>query len=232
MANSVQVILKKRNMLQKELIVKNYGDKQNVSRYVLRKRKIPRDLVPIWEKLLNVPEKYFVDEKGFCRELNSSEESELEDFLICQQYDVNEKGEIKGWIDEQVFLQQRSIGIKHGIKKINKRIEKDILLKNEERECNSEKEWLDEVESNLYFYENMLDIIESKKIKYYEWNSICKVLSIFMLSNNNYKEVATKKMSVMEMTIYEAICKNRKEKEKNDSELLAWYKEMWGDYEE
>lgn len=208
MINSIKFILNYKNMQQKELESTN-DSKQTVSRWVLRKRKIPSHIINKWEVILNVPSKFFVDKEGYCKELNDAELSELRDYFFYRQYEGLED---KFRTNYQVQKQERLYEFSKRVVSIQKKIKSDIY----DVHCNDIDEF-DEIiniqENNVLYYEKILYLHKCNKIHSDEWDFIFKTL--FLIADNASEEKVNEE-NILVQELYKLIINNRiKQKEKN-----------------
>lgn len=164
MVNSIKFILAKRNLQQKDLTTENI-QKQAVSRWILRERKINKNIIPFWEELLNVPAKYFVDDKGYCKELNDEELPALIDYL----YDTQLLPESKNEYQDKYTLSSE-------VTKLQRHIREDICNIDDSK---SIKENIKEQEMNLMFYKRILKLHKNKNISNDKWMTFFKELEMY-----------------------------------------------------
>ena len=213
MTNSIKYILQKKNLQQKMIAPK--GElKQYVSRWVLGQRKIPKSVIEYWEKVLNVPAYFFVNEKGFCKELNEAEISELDEYLLGHPIH-NVCDELKD--SPAIIRVERGITLKRNIVKLKKNIHEDIYKIKKTIEINSIEEALDEQENSLNFYETVLRLHKRDNIKPEEWSSVFRALA-YVADNTSLDDVN----EGLSYEIYKLILKNREEEQKKNKELLEF----------
>lgn len=168
MKNSVKYILDKRNMKQKQLIYGRYS-KQYISKVINRHFAIPEALITIWEQVLRVPPRFFVDNKGLCKELNSIDIQELDSFINAQIFIENEK-ELQQFSETELALREHSLTL--NITKLQRNIRKDILSVQGDIDCVSDA--LDVQENNLWFYKDILELHKYGYLSHDEWQSFLK----------------------------------------------------------
>ena len=128
--NAVKHILK-RKLMQQKMLESKYVSKQSVSKYILRQRKIPDFVYEVWEKILDVPSEWFVDEFGYCRLLKPDEVVDLDEYLDKTEKDLGDE-ELPGmetWrqmVDNAAWLRN----IKYRVRKIHNLLEELVYLSN------------------------------------------------------------------------------------------------------
>lgn len=202
--------------------------KQNVSKWVLRERKIAKDSIPELEEKLGVPSRFFVGVDGYCKELNEDEVVELELYLLNEPFGIDESEDVnlRRWIDERRTLEERKKAIYHDIKKLNKDIEEDILSAVQEMPINSEEEWIESVEDSINFYRKTLKLKESHRITDREWTNMWKALSVFLLPEEEHMSLDS---DTLAGKLYQVIAADRKAIEHARVEALNDYKEIFGE---
>lgn len=193
-------------MQEKELITSGKEGKQTISNWVLRKRRIKKEVIPIWEKYLGVPSKFFVDDDGYCKELSDNEQLELEHFLVSQPYNKSDSRLIS-----EIEVPERRLQISTDIKRLQNAIKSDINSTALQPE--SVYQFLDEAESNIAFYEKVLSLHEKRVIQASEWQGLFQALSCIAFDMDS-NSLGTNSLSYK---IYEAIRTHREESvEKSD----------------
>lgn len=173
--NALRHILNKRGIMQKELMVKDKNNrtvsKQAVSKWVAGDRKIPEEIAQKWEKILKVPMELFRGENGRCRKLSEEEFAELEDYLLLKSVDYgNENLPGMKAAREQVDLYLWDKNLKRRFKSVRRKLY-DVVFTHS-GEVNSTETYLQSCESNLIWFEEMLDIRKRDLLKRNEWSSI------------------------------------------------------------
>lgn len=224
MINSIKYILKKRNMQQKMLIIAEAREKQYVSRYVNRERKIPEKVIEKWEKILDVPYEYFVDGIGYCKLLTSNDKEQLEDYLISQEFSAEENEKIAELIqreyDEILYWRDIERNVKEIQSKVKKNIYSDIAA-----DVSSKKEAGWQIETNIKFYEHFLKLKNSGKIHALEWSSVFKALSCLLMKNVKSEVFGNDELA---RNIYSIIIEYRKEQELKRKKDIEEYEALFG----
>lgn len=202
-------------MQQKELectISKRKFTKQYISKVINREYRINKLLVPKWVEILNIPEKYIVDEDGYCKELNSFEIYEIDRYLNSQKF-IEYNDEIQNMSDAEEKI--REYELSRDVTKLQRQIRKDIFSENVP--VTSIFESLDLRENNLLFYEKILEFRESHPINKKEWDSLFK--AFYYLLDNAPEEQVKEDINPLVYGFYIVIKKCREiEKEKSISE--------------
>lgn len=232
MINSVKYILKERKMQQKELI-NNGVKKQYISRWINRERKFDVLQLQFWIEKLNVPEKFIVDNDGYCKLLNDNEFIELKNYLFNQKLDLM-PSKIRD--STGTILLERRHDLNTKISKLQKALRKDIIntvyylstLDNEGELS------LDASIVNAEFYENIINLHKNKALNLDEWFLLINALSNI---NENMTSQSHKEEVILINSIRKSIQNYRKyietkEKERfrHNHNLALEFMEMF-DYE-
>lgn len=229
MNNALKIILKERKLTQNYLAFHFKCVKQNVSKWVLRERKIPQYSITELEKIFGVPSRYFVGEDGYCKILTDDEKTELEIYLSTEIFQTNgsESEELRRWLEEQRNPEEQRRAFYCDIKKINARIKEDILSNPREETINSYEDWLNCVETNIFFYNRILKLRGSKRITDREWSSIGRALYELLLQDTESSLIDSDSLAGK---LYQVILEDRERMEKKRLEDLKDYKEIFGDF--
>ena len=219
MKNSIKYILDKRNMLQKELIPSGFS-KQYVSKVINRHFAIPEGLITIWEQVLRVPSKFFVGNKGLCKELNSIDIQELDSFINAQFFIENEK-DLQQFSETELALREHSLTL--NITKLQRNIRKDILTVNGDVDCVSSA--LDIQENNLWFYKDILELHKYGHLSHDEWQSFFKAFH-YVLDGTEDRLVAEDNALVYGMFVL--LKRARELNAIKQQKYLREYEEMFG----
>lgn len=222
--NSIQHILQRREMQQK-ILQSKHVNKQAVSKYILRQRKIPEHIWKAWVNILKVPKEWIVDDTGYCRKLTDDEVLELDKFLEEKELDFSDEGLPGMELWREMYDQEAWIrNIRYRIGKAKNAL-KDAIYRIP-REITDQEEILHHYERNLKFYENIIGIHTHGRVTEKEWDYIFKAL--FMLtskeSNIQMDEVSSK--------IYNILKENRDRVEQKRQEDIEFYKENFGEIPE
>lgn len=233
MINSIKYILKERKMQQKELI--NDGvKKQYISRWINRERKFDILQLQFWIETLNVPERFIIDDDGYCKLLNENEFQELKDYLFNQQLS-NMPYEFQKSMQIQVLERTRDLDLR--ISKVQKNIRNDILNTVYFKSCldNEVESALDSSNSNACFYEDIIFLHKNKVLNRNEWFLLIKALGNIdeKMSSKTRKEemilINNIRESIRNYREYVAI-KEKEQLENNHKLALEWMECF--DYEE
>ena len=222
--NSIKFILEKKGKKQKDLEYPGCS-KQSVSKYVLRQRKIDEYTVQHWEAFLKIPHQFFVDEKGYCKELNLEEEQKLHDFLLKQDF---EKYDMQKEILARKAMEdaERHSYINYQTKIILNGIKTDIATNHSMTDVYTMEDVLDFQEANLKFYEMFLKLRKSSKISEHEWESLFKAMSIFLLAEPTADWLPSGSLA---QKLYEAMHQDRIRVEEQRKDSISWYTETFGE---
>ena len=173
--NSVKYILRKRNLLQKELILYRPDgtmlfNKQYVSKVIHGHFRIPVEAISEWSSILDIPPDFFVDkETGKCKILSSMDTKEIDSYIDAQFYIENtEKDKILSRSAEaEIALRHHSLSV--NITKLQRNIRKDIYSINQD--ADDEISALNIQEANLEFYRKITELHRTNLLSNMEWNS-------------------------------------------------------------
>lgn len=224
MSNSIKYILKIRGMQHKELCFDTM-QRQYVSRYINRQRKIPEYVQEKWEKIMRVPSKYFVDEKRFCKELSLDDKQRLEDYLLSQQFSDTENDEWGWMMSRERQRAERMQYIQYELKRIKKQVEEDVYSVPDVADP-MEEYVIDNIESNLQFYNRFLTLKSSNKISNEDWNGVFRAMSYFIMNQVEEDDIVEDEF-VKE--VYAAIKKRKQKISQQQLEGENFYKEIWGE---
>ena len=210
-------------MQQKMLIIAEAREKQYVSRYVNRERKIPEKVIEKWEKMLGVPKEYFVDSKKYCKLLTPDDRDRLEDYLVSQEFSAEENEKIAELIqreyDEIVYWRD----IENNVKEIQSKVKKDIYS-DIPADVSSKEEAGFQIEANIRFYKELLKLKKSGKIDVLEWGSVFKALSCFLMKNMECEVFGNDELA---RNIYSIIIEYRRKKEMKRKKDIEEYEEFF-----
>ena len=210
-------------MQQKMLIIAEAREKQYVSRYVNRERKIPEKVIEKWEKMLGVPKEYFVDSKNYCKLLTPDDRDRLEDYLISQEFSAEKNEKIAELIqreyDEIVYWRD----IENNVKEIQSKVKKDIYS-DIPADVSSKEEAGFQIEANIRFYKELLKLKKSGKIDVLEWGSVFKALSCFLMKNMECEVFGNDELA---RNIYSIIIEYRRKKEMKRKKDIEEYEEFF-----
>ena len=220
MTNAIKYILNKKNLMQKDLVTLTCS-KQYVSKVINRQFRMPVDLINSIVALTNVPERFFVDSNGLCRQCNAIEIQQLDNFLEEQIY-KNIDSELQ-YTPSEVELADRERFLKLNIAKLQREIRKDIHSVS--KDVCDQVDALEEQEANFDFYKDMLSLHKSCLISNQEWMSLLKA---FKLIEENAPECDLKNENTLVYGMY-ILLKNSRElnaiKQKN---LIREIEELFG----
>lgn len=208
MVNSIKLILSLRGMKQQDL-AKNIS-KQQVSRWVLQKRKIPKDMEKIWEeRILKVPSSFFVNKKGYCKLLNEEEEAKVRDYILEQN---SSESQPEFTTDEGYEKYYRQDAIRREMRKIVREVKSDIEDTTRIAE-ESISAAFDCIEENQKFYKALLHLRKKHILEMDEWKSILKAIAYVgqEIDKNSNDEFAC--------DLYEVIKKKREKQLREYEEL-------------
>lgn len=180
--SAISYILNKKGMLQQELTVLGKS-KQAVSKWVAGDRKIRKDVVEEWSKILKVPAELFCDERRYCRFGTEEELSDLEDYLLMKSVDFGDEN-LPGMdkAKEQVDLILYDKEIHRRFNRVRRKLH-DVVFEHG-GEVNTIEEHLHSCEMNLLWFEEMLDIRNKDLLNRREWSGITDAFSCLDLKES------------------------------------------------
>lgn len=217
--NAVEYILNKRNKRQLDLRTQGCS-KQYISKAIKREYKLRSDLIAKIIEVTGVPAKYFVDDKGYCKNLNSIDVSEIDNFFDSEYFiDLETEYQETPQIEKLI----RECEIDSQITKIQRKIRKDINSIKEN--VDSEFSAMDIQDCNLSFYKKILEFREAQPIDRNECDSLFKALDC--LIDNIPEETVKKETDPLVYGIYVVIKKSREIKATKDKKRFEELKEIF-----
>ena len=221
--NAVKHILK-RKLMQQKMLESKYVSKQSVSKYILRQRKIPDFVYEVWEKILDVPSEWFVDEFGYCRLLKPDEVVDLDEYLDKTEKDLGDEDlpGMETWrqmVDNAAWLRN----IKYRVRKIHNLLE-ELVYHLPEEVTDIESAYC-QYESNLRYFDQLFKIKRSGRIRDDDWISIQNALIVMVESDSDITRLEGDELAC---ELYEVMKKHRDMNMQKDAEDLKLYVELWG----
>lgn len=202
MKNSIKYILSKKQKKQQDLANDRYS-KQYISKVINGQFRVPVEIIAKIIELTGVPKKYFIDDKGLCKQLNSIELLEVDDFIQSQEFAALED-ELSS-VSYEMEIATREQALKLNIAKLQRDIRTDIHSVAGE-DVSSMFDVLAVEESNLCFYREILELHKKRQLEWAEWKSLFRA---FRHVSDDVSEADVKNESPLVYGMYVLMKKSR-----------------------